>query len=412
MPSDGSNAIHSTSLMKAFGSVRLGQSVGKILSILPAIRRWLTQVPSCEINSGSETCTNASSTKPRVRKLDMAARNPIRCFFDVRGIPAEVYRLPNDGRKWLVKAKARREIAMQLASYADADGTDIKVGATRMRDEIGGMCRSTLFNRLAELDELGFLITKGKTSEHGTAIRRLNVDAMLAKMAEFREAKSTIGDKAESRIEGGKVQDSLGKVQDSHLPESRIGQAKSRIDEAKSSLGVDPTEDRKTEKDTEDPATKCSLIGKQVKAPIAEREIHYEPQVKKLYGQMRVDFYNVEKSQLKISNKQKANLFADINEFGEAILPAWSIYLKQMNSAHPWPAFDFIGNVAGYIAEAAAKVEGKPKYDPSQIKESYAIARKQHEQMFGEIDHREQEASAESMFEDEPITPETPKEIQ
>jgi len=47
----------------------------------------------------------------------------LKCSHDVRNIPLERFRLPDDGRKWKQAARSRSALLCRLATYANADGT-------------------------------------------------------------------------------------------------------------------------------------------------------------------------------------------------------------------------------------------------------------------------------------------------
>ena len=53
----------------------------------------------------------------------------IKCAIDIRNAPPAAYRLPTDGRQWTHLCVQRRMMAMELATYADPDGSNIYVGA-------------------------------------------------------------------------------------------------------------------------------------------------------------------------------------------------------------------------------------------------------------------------------------------
>jgi hypothetical protein len=103
---------------------------------------------------------------------------PLRLSRDLRDIPVDKYRLPKDGRKWKRVAGQRMSSAQWLATYADPDGSRIFVSeATTTRHF--GWSRRTTFRLLADLRELGLLEGCGLTSEHGTRVRRMNLEAFL-----------------------------------------------------------------------------------------------------------------------------------------------------------------------------------------------------------------------------------------
>jgi hypothetical protein len=101
----------------------------------------------------------------------------IRCVIDGREFPWQSYVLPIDGRKARHCAEQRRSLAMQLATYADGDGTRVNAGVERYMREMGWPKR-TLDRRLAELAELGVLKTVGRTKERGTARRVIDFSVL------------------------------------------------------------------------------------------------------------------------------------------------------------------------------------------------------------------------------------------
>ena len=98
---------------------------------------------------------------------------------DIRAFPWQSYRLATDGRKGEYVAGKRRELAMQLASYADGDGSSIRVSLKRLYAELGWTTR-TVDRRLSELEQVGpgLLSRVGLTQERGVAIRRLDVSVL------------------------------------------------------------------------------------------------------------------------------------------------------------------------------------------------------------------------------------------
>jgi hypothetical protein len=52
----------------------------------------------------------------------------LKCSQQVRGIPLERYRLPDDGRKWRQAARSRSALLVRLSSYANGDGTFVRDG--------------------------------------------------------------------------------------------------------------------------------------------------------------------------------------------------------------------------------------------------------------------------------------------
>jgi biotin operon repressor len=136
----------------------------------------------------------------------------VRCVLDLRHVPAEVFRLPNDGRKWRKNCFNRRALVMQMATYADPDGSNIWVSADTLADDIG-ISRRAVNYLLDELLALEFIENHGYRvvgTKH-TRIRSLMVDRMLD------AAKCSVQDSPASTVQDskGSVQDTPSSVQDS-----------------------------------------------------------------------------------------------------------------------------------------------------------------------------------------------------
>ncbi len=95
---------------------------------------------------------------------------------DLRSIPAEKYRLPQDGRTWRHRVLMRQALAAFLATYASADGTSVYPSRATMAAYLSYSVR-TVQNLLNDLDDLGFQKKVGLHGEGGAAVRQLNVDA-------------------------------------------------------------------------------------------------------------------------------------------------------------------------------------------------------------------------------------------
>jgi len=52
----------------------------------------------------------------------------LKCSQQVRSIPLERYRLPDDGRKWKQAARSRSDLLVRLSTYANGDGTFVRNG--------------------------------------------------------------------------------------------------------------------------------------------------------------------------------------------------------------------------------------------------------------------------------------------
>src|SRR5438552_3357093 len=98
---------------------------------------------------------------------------------DGRKYPPHFYRLENDTRKWVQQCDKRRMLALQLASYANPDGTGISVGVKRLEEELGAG-RATIFRWLDDLTERGVLsddldeLGRARIGQHGTRLRKID----------------------------------------------------------------------------------------------------------------------------------------------------------------------------------------------------------------------------------------------
>jgi biotin operon repressor len=94
----------------------------------------------------------------------------VKCARDAMAYPSECFSLPTDGRKAKHIRIKRRELFIQLALYADSDGTRSYPGEKRLCKELS-VSRRTLERLIADLKELGCAIeavgTDGKSRLHG-----------------------------------------------------------------------------------------------------------------------------------------------------------------------------------------------------------------------------------------------------
>jgi hypothetical protein len=98
---------------------------------------------------------------------------PQKCFFDLRGYAVGRYRLPSDGRKRLKQCQGRRSLAIELAGYANPDGSNITVGVKELA-RVLGMAESTVRVYLKDLETLGLLINEEQRQKQPRK-RRINV---------------------------------------------------------------------------------------------------------------------------------------------------------------------------------------------------------------------------------------------
>src|SRR5215472_17480426 len=102
----------------------------------------------------------------------------VKCVRDIRDFNLMCFRLSSDGEKWKSLASQREKLFGYLATFADGDGTNIKVGTARMVKKMEPLSRATTFRRLDDLEVIGVLlpvIEDGKklTGEHGTRFRKI-----------------------------------------------------------------------------------------------------------------------------------------------------------------------------------------------------------------------------------------------
>ena len=94
------------------------------------------------------------------------------CLFQSFKIPLEKFRLPEDGRKWKASAFNRSALFKELASFANADGTNIWPSIPTLIKSTG-WSRSKVCYTLDELTALGLMERTGRKGQHGPAVRRL-----------------------------------------------------------------------------------------------------------------------------------------------------------------------------------------------------------------------------------------------
>jgi len=103
-------------------------------------------------------------TKPNMRKLSHSkktsqSKTPS-CLVSVRRLPLERFKLSTDGRKWRACARTRRALLIELATYANPDGTftrDERNYSPRAKTIEKTWCRSTAYQREDDLRDLGLL---------------------------------------------------------------------------------------------------------------------------------------------------------------------------------------------------------------------------------------------------------------
>jgi CHC2 zinc finger len=111
-----------------------------------------------------EIRTPAPKPKPTPTPAPAPASTPrrksaLKCFFDFRKLPLESFRLPGDKRKVRQLCLERRAVAVELASYANADGTQIHVSAETIAVHTR-LSVPTVWRRLHDLYVLKMLASK------------------------------------------------------------------------------------------------------------------------------------------------------------------------------------------------------------------------------------------------------------
>jgi hypothetical protein len=90
----------------------------------------------------------------------------LKCVVAARRIPIEKYRLGADGRKWKAVAARRRAVFMELATYANSNGTferefeSRKINYSPSEKHLvasTGISRATIYRRLDDLHQAGLL---------------------------------------------------------------------------------------------------------------------------------------------------------------------------------------------------------------------------------------------------------------
>src|SRR3989442_354057 len=160
------------------------------------------------------------------------SRTSLKCTRDLRDYPPEAYRLPNDGRKWKKLCSDRRALAMELATFANGDGTSITPGVRRLMKNLG-WSRSKLFRYIADLEELKLLTSEIRNTGKGrlTSVRALHVEA-LTQVPDSQVPKSQIGEEPKSQIDAPQVPDSRAQVPDSRaqVPDRGTSRTPTRTD--------------------------------------------------------------------------------------------------------------------------------------------------------------------------------------
>jgi hypothetical protein len=201
-----------------------------------------------------------------VTAMGTAKKNTVKCVRDMCDFPPACYRLASDGRKWRQLCEDRQKLATWLAIKADGDGTRIFPGIKKMMNAMGWSRRKTCYV-LHALQVVGCVVRESedgkklKTSEHGTARRKFNLEPLLRANealqhgSEFTHAGvAEVQDSPEPECKIGvsEVQDSIPEVQD-------WGSQSARFDSQSASLRcTQPTPNRHQPT----PTTQAAGVGK------------------------------------------------------------------------------------------------------------------------------------------------------
>ncbi len=120
-------------------------------------------------------------TKPKPTSTTPGAT--VKAVRDVRSLPPSFFRLSTDGPKWLAVCRDRRALYLQLATYADGDGTNIRPSIARLMEELG-MSKRTLLRRMSDLIQMEILENGGHDGPHGTRLRHINWDGVWERQAQ------------------------------------------------------------------------------------------------------------------------------------------------------------------------------------------------------------------------------------
>ena len=159
---------------------------------MPSLSRSCGREHTCEVETRKATAAGMKSAPKLVKKpvasahdaapAPRAKKDTTKCVRDVRSAPPAAYRLGGDGKKWRWMCEERRKLLMQLASYADGNGTGIWPSVQRLADETG-MNRRTAFRLLNDLRTLGFLEDGELHGAYKTRIRSINVGKVKAEVS-------------------------------------------------------------------------------------------------------------------------------------------------------------------------------------------------------------------------------------
>ena len=113
-----------------------------------------------------------SQTEPRDKKQTQ------KCSQDIRHVPPSSYALRTDGKKMTHLCRERRAVLTQMSTYANGDGSSIKVSAETIGKALG-ISRWTVQRRLADLKALGFLKDGERDTIFKTKNRTIDIAAVV-----------------------------------------------------------------------------------------------------------------------------------------------------------------------------------------------------------------------------------------
>jgi hypothetical protein len=114
--------------------------------------------------------------------IEMTTNSSVKCVRDIRDFPPSAYRLPADGRQSKHQCQQRRALAVELATYANGDGSSIKLSVKTLADHLGKSPRA-IHDLLDDLSELGLLENKELCGFMKPRERVLNIPAFKTKIA-------------------------------------------------------------------------------------------------------------------------------------------------------------------------------------------------------------------------------------
>ena len=165
----------------------------------------------------------------------MPEASKIRCIFDLRDVPPSAFLLPGEkesNRQWRHNCEHRLMLLNYLATFADADGGNVRPAVDRMatRHEVS---RRTIFRYLDDLKTLGFISSGKLTGFKGTRNRAINVAAVLKAAAVVPSSPSVVPSSQEQLCH---LRPAVVPSSPSVVPSSRENIAETREDGTQPSL--------------------------------------------------------------------------------------------------------------------------------------------------------------------------------